>query len=79
LRRRRPAAAVDLAISTAVPGVGVVHLFEDMIRPQLDSGALEPVLEPWWERFPGPFLYYPGRRHLPAPLRVLVDFLKERG
>jgi len=72
----RPAAAVDLAISIAVAGVGVVHLYEDMVRPHLESGALEPVLESWWQRFSGPFLYYPGRRHLPAPLRVFVDFLK---
>ena len=69
-------AAMDLAISTAVAGVGVIHLFEDMLRPQLDSGALEPILEPWWQRFSGPFLYYPGRRHMPAPLRAFVDFLK---
>ena len=75
----RPGAAVDLAISTAVAGVGVIHLFEDMLRPHLDSGALEPILEPWWQRFSGPFLYYPGRRHLPAPLRVFVDFLKASG
>jgi DNA-binding transcriptional LysR family regulator len=47
-----------------------------MLRPHLDSGALEPILEPWWQRFSGPFLYYPGRRHLPAPLRAFVDFLK---
>jgi len=73
----RPGAAVDLAISTAVAGVGVIHLFEDMLRGYLDSGALEPILEPWWQRFSGPFLYYPGRRHLPAPLRAFVDFLKE--
>jgi DNA-binding transcriptional LysR family regulator len=72
----RPGAAVDLAISTAVAGVGVIHLFEAMLRPHLDSGALEPILVPWWQRFPGPFLYYPGRRHLPAPLRAFVDFLK---
>lgn len=72
----RPGAAIDLAISAAVAGVGVIHLFEDMLRPHLDSGALEPILEPWWQRFPGPFLYYPGRRHLPAPLRAFVDFLK---
>ncbi|PCE23318.1 LysR family transcriptional regulator [Paraburkholderia acidicola] len=72
----RPGAAVDLAISAAVAGVGVIHLFEDMLRPHLDSGALEPILEPWWQRFSGPFLYYPGRRHLPAPLRAFVDFLK---
>ena len=72
----RPGAAMDLAISAAVAGVGVIHLFEDMLRPHLESGALEPILEPWWPRFPGPFLYYPGRRHLPAPLRAFVDFLK---
>jgi DNA-binding transcriptional LysR family regulator len=72
----RPGAAVDLVISAAVAGVGVIHLFEGMLRPHLDSGALEPILEPWWQRFSGPFLYYPGRRHLPAPLRVFVDFLK---
>jgi DNA-binding transcriptional LysR family regulator len=72
----RPGAAIDLAVSAAVAGVGVIHLFEDMLRAHLDGGALEPILEPWWQRFSGPFLYYPGRRHLPAPLRAFVDFLK---
>ena len=59
--------ASDLAVEAAVAGTGIVHLFEDWLRPRLDGGALEPVLEPWWQVFPGPFLYYPGRRHLPAP------------
>ena len=40
------------------------------------SGALEPVLEPWWQSFSGPFLYYPGRRLVPAPLRAFIDFIK---
>ena len=74
----RPGAALELAISLAVAGVGIIHLWEDMLRPHLDSGALEPILEPWWESFPGPFLYYPGRRHVPAPLRAFVDFIKDR-
>ncbi|MET0292124.1 MAG: LysR family transcriptional regulator [Steroidobacteraceae bacterium] len=72
----RVGAATDLAIDAAVAGTGILHLFEDWLRPQLDSGALEPVLEPWWQRFSGPFLYYPGRRQLPAPLRAFVDFVK---
>ena len=72
----RLGAAVDLAVEAAVGGLGVIHLFEDWLRTHLDSGALEPVLEPWWQTFSGPFLYYPGRRHLPAPLRAFVDFIR---
>jgi DNA-binding transcriptional LysR family regulator len=69
-------AASDLAVEVAIAGTGIVRLFEDSLRPHLDSGSLEPVLEPWWQRFSGPFLYYPGRRLLPAPLRAFVDFIK---
>lgn len=72
-------AATDLAVDAAIAGTGIVYLFEDWLRPHLDSGALEPVLEPWWQRFSGPFLYYPGRRLLPAPLRAFVDFIKTSG
>lgn len=71
----RAGAAVDLAVDAACAGSGIIHLFEDWLRPYFDSGALEPVLEPWWPQFSGPFLYYPGRRHLPAPLRAFVDFI----
>jgi DNA-binding transcriptional LysR family regulator len=68
--------ATDLAVDAAIAGTGIVCLFEDWLRPHLDGGALEPVLEPWWQYFPGPFLYYPGRRLMPAPLRAFVDFIK---
>jgi DNA-binding transcriptional LysR family regulator len=37
------------------------------------------VLEAWWPAFSGPFLYYPGRRHVPAPLRAFIDFVKAGG
>lgn len=68
--------AVDLAVQAAIDGLGLVYLFEDWLRPHLQSGALEPVLEPWWQSFSGPFLYYPGRRYLPSPLRAFIDFVK---
>jgi len=68
--------ATDLAVEAAIAGTGIIYLFEDWLRPHLDSGTLEPVLERWWQRFSGPFLYYPGRRLLPAPLRAFVDFIK---
>lgn len=72
----RNGTATDLAVGAAVAGIGIIYLFEDWLRPHLDSGALEPVLEPWWQRFSGPFLYYPGRRLVPAPLRAFIDFVK---
>ena len=72
----RIGAAADLAVSAGVAGLGIVHIFEEWLHPHFDSGALEPVLKPWWQNFSGPFLYYPGRRHLPAPLRAFVDFIK---
>jgi DNA-binding transcriptional LysR family regulator len=74
----RLGAATDLAVDAAVAGTGIICLFEDWLRPYLDTGALEPVLKPWWQRFSGPFLYYSGRRHLPAPLRAFIDFAKSR-
>ncbi len=70
----RAGAATDLAVDAAVAGSGIIYLFEDWLRPYIDTGALEPVLEPWWQRFSGPFLYYPSRRYLPGPLRAFVDF-----
>ena len=76
LRSLVEAVTTDLAIDAAIAGTGVIYLFEDWLRPQLDAGKLEPVLEPWWQSFSGPFLYYPGRRLVPAPLRAFIDFIK---
>ncbi|RWD63678.1 MAG: LysR family transcriptional regulator [Mesorhizobium sp.] len=67
---------VDLGIDAAIAGVGILWLFEDWVRPHFESGVLEPVLEPWWQEFSGPFLYYPGRRLVPAPLRAFIDYIK---
>lgn len=69
--------AADLAVEAALAGSGIIYLFEDWLKPHLESGRLEPVLEDWWPRFPGPFLYYPGRRLVPAPLRAFLDFIKD--
>ncbi|MES0096907.1 LysR family transcriptional regulator [Mesorhizobium sp. M0019] len=68
--------ATDLKVDAAIAGTGIISLFEDWLRPHFESGALEPLLEPWWQSFSGPFLYYPGRRLVPAPLRAFIDFIK---
>ncbi|OWV75714.1 LysR family transcriptional regulator [Rhizobium sp. R339] len=72
----RVGGATDLSVDAAISGIGIICVFEDWLRPHLESGALEPILEPWWQGFSGPFLYYPGRRLVPAPLRAFIDFVK---
>jgi DNA-binding transcriptional LysR family regulator len=67
----------DLAVSAAVAGHGVIYLFEEWLEPYITSGQLTPILTDWWMDFPGPFLYYSGRRHLPAPLRAFIDFIQQ--
>ncbi|MFV0624297.1 LysR family transcriptional regulator [Sphingomonas sp. ac-8] len=69
--------AIELLVDVAVAGGGILHLFEDWVRPCLERGALEPVLEDWWQPFSGPFLYYSGRRLVPPPLRAFLDFIKQ--
>ena len=68
----------ELIVDMAIAGVGIILLFEDWLRPHFESGALTPLMEDWWCEFSGPFLYYPGRRLVPAPLRAFIDFLAAR-
>jgi len=70
---------LELELEAALQGLGVIGTFEEFLAPHLATGALEPVLEDWQPSFPGPFLYYPSRRHMPSPLRAFVDFLKAGG
>jgi DNA-binding transcriptional LysR family regulator len=71
--------ATDLLVDAAIAGTGLIYSFKDWLHPHLESGALKPVLERWWPRFSGPFLYYPSRRHMPAALRAFVDFIRSEG
>jgi DNA-binding transcriptional LysR family regulator len=70
--------SIDLEVAAAIQGLGLIATFAGFIEQELKSGALEPVLEDWQQPFSGPFLYYPSRRHMPAPLRAFVDFIKRR-
>ncbi|AYG59726.1 LysR family transcriptional regulator [Rhizobium jaguaris] len=68
--------SVDIERSAAVEGLGIIRTFTEFVAPQIESGDLIPLLDEWETAFPGPFLYYASRRHMPAPLRAFVDFLK---
>lgn len=68
--------SIELRVAAAVAGSGLIYTFEDVVRPQLETGALAPVLEPWWLSFPGAFLCYHGDRHVPAALKALIAHIQ---
>src|SRR5262249_53209577 len=72
----QPGAASDVLVDAAIGGLGIIYLFEDRLAAAIAAGALVSLLQPWWQSFSGPFLYFPGRRLMPAPLRAFVDFIK---
>ncbi|MCV9961243.1 LysR family transcriptional regulator [Pararhizobium sp. BT-229] len=69
---------LELEIRAAVAGLGIIATFEEFLAPSIAKGQLVPLLEDWMSPFPGPYLYYASRKHMPAPLRAFVDFLKSR-
>nr|WP_295110535.1 LysR family transcriptional regulator [uncultured Caulobacter sp.] len=73
---RLTSTSLDLELAACEAGVGLLATFEDFVAPAIAAGRLEAVLEDWLPPFTGPYLYYPSRRHMPAPLRAFVDFVK---
>ena len=69
--------AVDLAVDSAIAGTGVIYLVEEWLQPAIASGQLDPILQPWWLSFSGPYLYYNDRRLIPVPLQAFIDFVRE--
>jgi DNA-binding transcriptional LysR family regulator len=67
---------IDLELASCRAGVGLIATFEDFVAEDLVAGRLQSVLDDWLPPFTGPLLYYPSRRHMPAPLRAFVDFIK---
>jgi DNA-binding transcriptional LysR family regulator len=73
---RVTANSLEMEMTAALAGLGIISSFDAVLGPHIASGALRPVLQDWWESFPGPFLYYPSRRLMPGPLRAFVDYVK---
>jgi DNA-binding transcriptional LysR family regulator len=75
---RITANTLELEISAAISGLGIIATFEEFLAPAIARGELVPILEDWMPDFPGPYLYYAGRKHMPPPLRAFIDFVKSR-
>ena len=63
--------------SWAEQGLGLAYVLEPLVAEQLRTGTLLRVLEPYAAAVPGFFLYYPSRAQSSAPLRLLVETVRE--
>ncbi len=66
-----------LMIRAALDGAGLAFVFEELVAEHVARGALERVLEDWCPVGPRFYLYYPGRRQIPAQLRAFIDVVRE--
>lgn len=66
----------SLIIAAALEGIGLAHIHEALVADHIERGELVRVLEDWCPVLPHFFLYYPGRRQMPAPLRAFVDMVR---
>jgi DNA-binding transcriptional LysR family regulator len=62
-------------LRAAAEDVGVAYVVETHAAAALAAGVLQPLLEDYAAPFPGFFLYYPSRRHVPAPLKLFSQFM----
>jgi DNA-binding transcriptional LysR family regulator len=68
-----------LMVRAALDGVGLAFVFESLVADHVTAGRLVRVLEDWCPTLPRFFLYYPGRRQVPAPLRAFIDMVRTAG
>jgi DNA-binding transcriptional LysR family regulator len=69
---------MTLMLEAVRAGVGLGYLSEWNVAADVAAGRLVQVLDDWTPAYPGLCLYYPGRRHVPAGLRALIDLIKRQ-
>lgn len=67
----------DALREAAVQGLGVVHQSHLALRHDLEAGRLEELLPDFAIMGPAISVFFPSRRHLPARVRAVVDYLVE--
>lgn len=65
-------------LDSAIQGLGLAYMPEDIAAPSIATGELVRVLEDWCAPFSGYHLYYPSRRHASPAFSLLVESLRFR-
>jgi DNA-binding transcriptional LysR family regulator len=69
--------AISLVLNTALAGLGLAYLPEDIVQDHVAAGRLVRVLADWSAVMTGYHLYYPNRQPSPA-FALLVEALRYR-
>lgn len=67
-----------LMIQAALDGMGIAYVPHDLVAKHIASGELVSLLSEWCPFFPGYYLYYPSRQHLPVAFELVIDFLRRQ-
>lgn len=67
----------SVALTAALSGAGLSFQLAAAVQQHLAQDRLVSLLEEWTAPLPGFHIYYPANRHMPAPLRALLDYFKE--
>jgi DNA-binding transcriptional LysR family regulator len=65
-------------LESALQGLGLAYMPEDIVASHIASGEMIRVLGDWCPPFPGYHLYYPSRRHASPAFSLLVEALRFR-
>lgn len=67
---------VDLMLKATRDGIGIGYMAEAYMSQDISQGRLIPMLTDWSPTYGSWYLYYAGRRHLSAPLKAFIQFLR---
>jgi DNA-binding transcriptional LysR family regulator len=65
-------------LDSALQGLGLAYMPEDVVETHIAAGDLIRVLGDWCAPFPGYHLYYPSRRHGSPAFSRLVEAFRFR-
>jgi DNA-binding transcriptional LysR family regulator len=65
-------------LNTALAGLGLAYIPQEMAEPHLAKGRLRRVLADWCQPYSGYHLFYPSRRQSSAAFNLVVEALRHR-
>lgn len=67
---------MGVMIRTVCAGGGIGFGMEETYAPYIARGELVTLLDAWLPTFPGFYLYFSSRKHMPPRLRAFIDHVK---